>query len=181
MDCQSKKHKTSNKMAAKYTPPHMRNKKVEPPVAPEPQLSKEKEFPSLGQNVQTRTFGSADGKSFASLASTWAKDADQQKLQELTKKEEEKTLELIRKRRMAPLPQFHNVRRFVEPEDEEYAEEEKPSAPVDPDEQGWTEVITKKKYRKPKTFEEQMNRPNSPESMNDETVWNGEDNDTYWK
>ncbi len=168
-------------MSSKYTPPHMRNKKVEPSGISEQQLSKEEEFPSLVETTQTKVFGQTDGKSFATLVTTWAKDADDQRIQDIAKKEDEKTLEIIRKRRMAPLPQFHNVRRFVEAEDEE-EEEEKPKAPIDPDEQGWIEVITKKKYRKPKTFEERMNRSNSPdESNNDETVWNGEDSETYWK
>lgn len=183
MDCGTEKLRKTNKMSSKYTPPHMRTKKVEPSGISEEQLSKEEEFPSLVENTRIRIFGQTDGKSFATLASTWAKDADEQRVQDIAKQDDEKTLESIRKRRMAPLPQFHNVRRFVEADDEdEEEEEEKPKAPIDPDEQGWIEVVTKKKYRKPKTFEERMNRSNSPDESNkDETVWNGEDSETYWK
>lgn len=172
-------------MESKYVPPHMRNKKVAPAPepAPEKEIPKENDFPMLVEPKQMRVFGSANGKSFASLASSWARDAEERKVQETAKKQEEETLELLRKRRMPPLPQFHNVRRFVEEsEDDVEEEEEKPKASVDPDEEGWTEVRSKKKYRKPKTFEERMARPPTPdESSKDETVWNAEDNETYWK
>lgn len=165
----------------------MRNKKVVPEPAPAPApeqvLSKEEEFPTLVENSQIRVFGSASGKTFASLASSWAKDAEAQQAQETAKKQENETLEMLRKRRMAPLPQFHNVRRFIEPEDDvEEEEEETPKTSTDPNEQGWTEVRSKKKYRKPKTFEERMARPPTPDESNkDETVWTTADDETYWK
>lgn len=170
-------------MESKYVPPHMRNKKVtELAPVPEQTMSKEEEFPIFVEPKQVRVFGSTNGKTFASLASSWGKDAEEQKLQEAVKKQENEALEMIRRRRIAPLPQFHNIRRFVEPEDEEQVEE-KPKAPVDPDEEGWTEVKPKKKLRRPKTFEERMARPSTPDQNEpDETVWNtADDDDTYWK
>ena len=173
-------------MESRYIPPHMRNKKkVVPEKAREPSPPPsftENDFPALSNTEKTSVFDKKNGKSFANMATEWAAHREEQVRIEEIKKQESEQLELLRRQyRVAPLPHFHNVRHFVEPEDDENEDEEKTYAPSNPEEEGWMEVKAKKR-RKAKTFEERMNRPSTPEEGEGETVWNGdEDEDSYWK
>jgi len=172
-------------MASKYVPPYLRNKKETTKVVPvvEEIVPTEDNFPALGSGVTTtKVFDQSAGKSFASLASTWATEVEQQKKADELKKNYEDTQDQIRRHPVVALPKFQNVRHFVEPEDDEL-EDDQPNPPaVDKEEEGWTEVRPKKKARRPKTFEEKMARPPTPdENSKDDTVWNAEDEDSYWK
>jgi hypothetical protein len=164
-------------MTSKYTPPHMRTAKVTPDV----EIAKEsvEEFPSLGTGVAKPVV--VGEHSMAKLAASWSKNADEKKFQEDARREDQDTLELLRRRHTFPMPQFHNIRRFVEPEETEEAEEAAPATQIDPEESGWVEVRSKRKPRKQKSFEEEMNRPQTPEDTTADTVWNShEEGDTYW-
>ena len=150
------------------------------PMAESSDTKPEDEFPTLGN--PTPKLAAPGDRTFATMAATWAKDADEKKFQDSVRKENEEVLDMIRKRHITPLPQFHNVRRFVEPE-EDIEEGAGDAPPIDPDEQGWVEVITKRKYKKPRAFEETVNRPPTPEETStNTTVWNStDDGDSYWR
>lgn len=155
-------------MSSKYMPPHLRNK----PTETTDEVPKQSE--PLSNNKKT----------FASLAANWAKETEDQKIMDDAKKQDLNTFESIRKNRLHPLPQFHNIRHFVEPEDDE-CQEEPEKKPGNPDQEGWVEVRYKRKYRKVKTLEDdEEERPPSPEEKQaEETVWtrDEEQEDTYWK
>lgn len=172
-------------MSTKYVPPYLRNKKETTKVVPvvEEIVVTEDNFPALGSGVTTaKVFDKPDGKSFASLASTWGTEAEQQKKADELKKKYEEAQDQIRRHPVVSLPKFHNVRHFVEPEDDELEDEESSPPVANDEEEGWTEVRPKKKVRRPKTFEEKMARPPTPdENSKDDTVWNAEDEDSYWK
>lgn len=168
-------------MASKYLPPHLRNKTVPervPSPVPEPEPLLE----------ELSTLKVSDTKSsrptFAKLAAEWAKDNQEQMTLESFKKQEDESISSLRKNRMAPLPQFHNIRHFVEPEEENQEQVEKNT---NPDEEGWVEVKRKKKYvRKNKMLDDdEPERAPSPEEEKEEqkdTVWDQQDDeDTYWK
>jgi hypothetical protein len=164
----------------------MRNKKVAPepqPVPTQPPKSMEEEFPRLSTaQIPLKIVIPPIEKSFASMATEWAVHHDKNvQTRELEKSEAESFNIVNRHRRLAPLPHFHNIRHFVEPEDEEeYEEQQKPAEQPDED-SGWTEVI-RTKHRKVKSFEERMNRPPTPDEKSEETVWNGNDeDDSYWR
>lgn len=171
-------------MESRYVPPHLRNKKETAKVVPvvEEVLPTETNFPTLGSGVSTtKVFDQPAGKSFANLASTWAKETEQKKQADELRKKYEDSQELNHRHPVVSLPRFHNVRHFVEPEDDEEDEETKPPV-VNNEEDGWTEVRPKKKIRRSKTFEEKMARPPTPdENSKDDTVWNAEDEDSCWK
>lgn len=154
-------------MTSKYILPHLRNK-----IAPEPQP-----MPVAEKSSNPPT----SEKTFARLATSWAKDSDEKKIQEHMFKQELDSLENIRKRYTAPLPQFYNTRNFVEPEDEDLEEDVSTAVQTPDEDAGWIEVRHRKKERRVKTFEEKMNRPPTPEENNGETVWNPDDNDSYWR
>lgn len=163
---------TSNKMNTnKYVPPHMRN----PPTDTKNEPQKEE-----SQLKQATTSSWGTKKTFASLAAEWDEQA---KLAEIQKQqdEHEKQNEMVFSRKtVMPLPRFHNVRRFVEPEEEEEATEQVPQN-SNPDDEGWV-TVDRKKYRREKTIEEKLNRPVTPDE-HDETVWNGdapEEHETCW-
>jgi hypothetical protein len=142
-------------MSSKYVPPALRNKpsqkrnfdnKPEPPVEqPEVCEFNESNFPSLGnpKNKMTVWGGS---KSFADLANEWkSKDETDEimKQSEERKKTQESTYLY---RQNIPLPKFHNVRRFIEPEDEK-------EQTVQQEESEWV-LVDRKKVRREKTVEE---------------------------
>lgn len=172
-------------MNTKYVPPYLRNKKETTKVVPvvEEVISNEDNFPALGAGVATaKVFDQPTGKSFADLASTWAKDSERQKQAEDLQKQYDEHHTYVYKHPVISLPKFHNVRHFVEPEDDDLEDETYNPPVANNEEQGWVEVRPKKKARRPKTFEEKMARPPSPnENSKDETVWGGEDDETYWK
>lgn len=140
-------------MSSKYVPPAMRNKqrKSQPPVE-EPKVCEmnDTNFPALGEVPKKVTVWGGT-KSFAELASEWK---EKQETDELMKQheEEKKSQQPTYYRQNVPLPKFHNVRRFVEPEDDE--EVAKPVNKKEDDE-GWT-VVDRTKVRREKTFEERM-------------------------
>lgn len=167
-------------MSSKYIPPNMRNKKV----APQPEVEKviektEENFPSLTSTSKVTVFDKKDGKTFANLASEWASKHDEEKSAEVLKNKEKDRIELLRKQyRLTPLPHINNVRHFIEPEDENIETRNDTQKQNSQDE--WTEV-SYKKYRRPKTFEERMNRPPTPEEKPDDTVWEANDEESDWK
>lgn len=142
-------------MSSKYVPHAMRNKhsqkrnfdnKPQPPVEqPEVCEFNETNFPSIGnpKNKMTVWGGS---KSFADLANEWkSKDETDEflKQREEAKKSQEPTYLY---RQNIPLPKFHNVRRFIEPEDEKEQN-------VQQEESEWV-LVDRKKVRREKTVEE---------------------------
>jgi hypothetical protein len=139
----------------------------------------EENFPVLGSTSSSvKVWGGP--KTFAVLATEWD---DKRKKDELEKKqkeiEEQETT--FHKRVTAPLPRFHNVHRFVEPEDDEEDAEHPVQQKIDSEEQGWV-TVDRKKYRREKTIEEKLARPPTPEE-NDDTVWNGDahqEHETCW-
>jgi len=149
----------------------------------EAELEKKREFtednfPSLGEAPKTmKVWG--ERKSFASLAVEWSEKTKLDELENKQKEKEEQDI-LFHRRPNAPLPRFHNIHRFVEPEDVESEDDEAPPQKVDPEEEGWT-LVDRAKRRREKTIEEKLNRPPTPE--NDESVWNGdapEEHETCW-
>lgn len=137
----------------------------------------EDNFPALGEPSSRLTiWGGA--KSFATMAVEWDEKSKKEEIEnkEQQEKEDEQTT-IFRRRNAMPLPQFHNVHRFVEPEDEE---EEQISKPTSVEDDGWV-TVDRRKYRRQKTIEERMARPPTPE--NDSSVWNNdapEERDTCW-
>lgn len=136
----------------------------------------EENFPVLGSSSsQVRVWGGE--KTFATLATEW-NDKMQKDEIEKKQKDTEQQETMFHKRTNIPLPRFHNVHRFVEPEDEE---ESVPYQKVDPEEEGWV-TVDRKKYRREKTLEEKFARPPTPDE-NGDTVWDGsapEEHETCW-
>ncbi len=154
--------------SGKYVPPHMRNKKVEEPPAPAPS-------PAPASEPSSTPWG--EKKTFAQLAKEWD---EKMKLDELEKKQIEKEEEDHRMYRRVnmPLPHFHNVHRFVEPEDDEFPPEEEAPKPEPTGEDEW--ITVDRKVRRKKTMEERLARPPTPE---ENTVWNNdapEEHETCW-
>lgn len=190
----------------KYVPPQMRNKKETVEEKPRPsfrrtyqkpqwevekeenerkqlaeqqELEKKREltdenFPSVSSTAP-RVSSWNGKKTFAALAVEWEEKAKEDDVQE---KQKDEHVAQFQKRTTIPLPQFHNIHRFVEPEDEPEQEPKKKQS--DPDEEGWV-TVDRKKYRRQKTIEEKLNRPPTPEPG--ESVWNGdapEESETCW-
>lgn len=134
----------------------------------------EDNFPTLGPSSNRKTvWGGA--KSFAALAVEW----DEKSKMEEKPEEKEEPVNMFRRRNAIPLPQFHNVHRFVEPEDDN--EEEQPSKPTPVEDDGWV-TVDRRKYRRQKTIEEKLARPPTPD-QNDNSVWNDqapEERETCW-
>lgn len=136
----------------------------------------EENFPVLGNlNSSVKVWGGE--KTFATLANEWN---DKMQKEEIEKKQKdvEHQETVFHKRSTAPLPRFHNVHRFVEPEDDEQSTQYQK---VDPEEEGWV-TVDRKKYRREKTLEEKLARPPTPEE-NGDTVWDGnapEEHETCW-
>jgi hypothetical protein len=183
----------------KYVPPHMRNKpqvqeeerkpryqntrRYEKPrwqVLEEEEEIKRKQkqeqgmedndqnFPSLSTSVVKTAFVK---KSFAEIALAGHEKSEQ----EATKKSIE---EKYRTERFnVPLPIFHNVRNFVEPEDDGSMDEPKTHQTQD----DWI-TVDRKKHRNKKTIEEIV-KEDEQEQLNEEnTVWSEqlEEHQTCW-
>lgn len=150
---------------SKYVPPHMRGKSVEPAPAPSPD-----EFPSLvNSRSSTVVWG---GKKFSQVASELEEKRVEEERQKIVQENDEKTNVMIN-RFHAPLPRFHNVGHFVEPEEDDAPAQEEDTT------DGWT--LVDKKPRREKTVEEKLNRPPTPEES---TVWHqddGELNENCWE
>jgi hypothetical protein len=137
-------------------------------------------FPALGNSSPTvKVWG--EKKSFAALAGEWESKAKLDELEQQKKEKEEQDI-LLHRRMNMPLPRFHNVHRFVEPEDaeDEMEPDEEVQQTTNPEDEGWT-TVDRKKRRREKTIEEKLARPPTPE--NSDTVWNGddlEDHETCW-
>jgi hypothetical protein len=151
----------------------------------EAELEKKKEFnednfPALGEApISVKVWG--EKKTFAALAVEWNKKSEQDAVEQKHKEKEEQDAAFYHRRSNAPLPRFHNIHRFVEPEDgeDDLEEEDIDALPPNPDEE-WT-LVDRAKRRRQKTFEEKMARPPTPE--NDDTVWNGDapnEHETCW-
>lgn len=139
----------------------------------------EDNFPTLGEAPSSvKVWG--ERKTFASLAVEWSEKTKLDDLEEKQKEKEEQDI-MFHRRPNAPLPRFHNIHRFVEPEDvESDSDTEQAPSKVDTEDQGWV-LVDRKKRRREKTIEEKLNRPPTPE--NDDTVWNGDgpdDHETCW-
>lgn len=131
----------------------------------------ENNFPSLVAPATKVTICDRS-KSFAALAVEWDEKSKQEDLQQ-----EEEPVQVFRRRNAMPLPQFHNVHRFIEPEDDDYEPESKLRVQEDDE---WV-TVDRRKYRRQKTIEEKLARPPTPE--NDGSVWNDgmqETGDTCW-
>lgn len=171
-------------MSSKYVPPSKRKieKPAEAPPPPPPEKKYEDEFPTLsGVSTSRRVWGGTS--SFAEKAREWSVKAQQDAEEEAARKRAE--LDARPPSVVRVLPKFHNVRRFVEPE--EYEEdsptgESKPEATND-DESGWT-LVEKKARKKPKTLTEIADEDLAKESDDEhsESVWNDEKelHETCW-
>jgi hypothetical protein len=191
-------HKMSS---SKYVPPQMRNKKETVEEKPRPsfrrtyqksqwelekeeterkqvleqqELEKKREFtdenfPSISSNAP-RDSAWGGKKTFAALAVEWDAKAKEDEIKQKQQEKEEQVTQFQR-RANVPLPQFHNIHRFVEPEDETEQQDESPVKATDPAEEGWV-TVDRRKYRRQKTIEEKLNRPPTPEPG--DSVWNGD-------
>lgn len=134
----------------------------------------EDNFPALGPPVSKQMVWGGP-KSFAVLAVEWDEKSKKEEVEKKQDDKEDPTL-MFRRRNALPLPQFHNVHRFVEPEDEDdYTEQAQ-----EPPEDEWT-LVDRKKYRREKTIEEKLERPPSPEPG--DSVWDNDgpdDRETCW-
>lgn len=183
--------------SSKYVPPHMRNVNPQQQEQPRYQNSrryekprwqvleeqeevnrKEKQEQSMEDNDQNFPALSTAGpkatftkKSFAEIAVAGHEKSEQEAMKKTVE-------EKYRNERFnIPLPVFHNVGHFVEPEDEDFVDQQKKKK----DEDGWVTVDRSKKYdRKKKPTEE---RPPTPEEQKqeDNTVWyDQESHETCW-
>lgn len=170
-------------MSSKYVPPAMRQK-VQSSAAPSPPPEKkyEDEFPSLSGSPTTRRVWGGPS-SFAEKAREWSAKAQKDAEEEAFRKRAE--LDSRPQPVVRVLPKFHNVRRFIEPEEhEENREEEKPKAEsTNVDESGWI-LVEKKTRKKPKSLteiaDEEFARASDEE--NSDSVWNEEKelHETCW-
>jgi hypothetical protein len=148
------------------------------------ELEKKKEFnednfPTLGSApTSVKVWGGK--KTFAALAVEWNTKSENDALEQTHREKEEHDAASFYRRTNMPLPRFHNVHRFVEPEDgENNLEEDNDEVPPNPDE-AWT-LVDRAKHRRQKTIEERFETLSSPD--NDDTVWNGDapnENETCW-
>jgi len=153
---------------SKYVPPHMRDKEVEISVEPSVNIN---EFPELVKTSQS-SMNVWGRKKFSQVASELEEKRAEEERQKMVQESENKTNTMI-SRFHAPLPRFHNVGHFIEPEEDE------PPKAEDSGNDGWT--LVDKKARKEKTIEEKLNRPPTPEES---TVWQADDgelNENCWE
>ena len=135
----------------------------------------EDNFPSLSSTVRNTRVWASTGKSFAQLASEW--EVKQKKDEEQDALEKRRIEEYESRRRTyynTPLPQFNNVGRYVEPEDEN---EETQQSPQKEDNDGWT-LVDRKKVRKQKEIDLDDGESSSS-SEPDDTVWNNDQPEEY--
>jgi len=144
---------------------------------PEPYQYTETDFPALGAGTgKVRVFGGE--KSFAALANEWKDHTEQEENSKKAKEFQEKQ-ESNYYRQNVPLPVFHNVRRFVEPEDEPQMKQPKRSKE---DDEGWILVDRKKIYHE-KTLQEKIEQREKEEQANEDSVWGENDrqeHETCW-
>ena len=128
----------------------------------------EQNFPALSTAVPKATFTK---KSFAEIAVAGHEKSEQDALKKTVE-------EKYRNERFnVPLPIFHNVRNFVEPEDE--LEDDVPKKQKDQD--GWV-TVDRKKCHKKKTIEELVQQDEEQQKQSEEnTVWyDQESHQTCW-
>jgi hypothetical protein len=169
-------------MSSKYVPPAMRKKEkpAEAPPPPPPEKKYEDEFPSLSEVPMTRRVWGGTS-SFADKAREWSVKAQKDAEDLATRKKVEAESRTPTNARM--LPRFHNVRRFVEPEEyEEETAQTKPDAKHG-EESEW--ILVEKKVRKKKKSlteiaDEELAKASDEE--NSESVWNDEKelHETCW-
>lgn len=137
-------------------------------------------FPTLGNTSMTSSSSIwSGGRKFSELASDWKMADDQRKEEEERQKTASTT---VYTDGVFPLPRFHNMGRFGEPEDEYYEENDSMAHQQAPSEEKWT-LVDNRKYRKPKPefdfSEEDVNAFREDEE--DGTVWGGqEEHETCW-
>ena len=140
----------------------------------------EENFPTLGGRAIMSSGGVWSGpRKFSELASDWKSADDQRKEEDERRKNDYSNTGVDGN---FPLPRFHTVHRFSEPEDEYYDHDDYVTEQPTPSEEKWT-VVDNRKYRKPKPKfnldEEDMNA--SHENEEDGTVWGApEEHETCW-
>lgn len=166
-------------MSSRYVPPAMRkNEKpaVAPPPLPPPEKKFEDEFPALGSAPTTyRVWGGTT--SFAEKAREWSEKAQKEADDEATRKKVE--LETHSVPTVRALPRFRNIRRFVEPEEQQ----EEAIKPTSAEDDEWT-LVEKKVRKKRKTLTEIADEDLEKESEEEtsDTVWNDDKelHETCW-
>lgn len=146
-----------------YKPPHKKNTTQRPDEPKLPELT-DANFPALGgSSAPAKTWGGT--RKFVELAQEWKDAKDEEKVLEQMKKSEEESNAAF------TLPQFRNIHRFVEPEDEV----EKVARPNNE----WKVVETRRRVKKEKV-EENLDEK-YPEPVED-TVWNEatHEHETCW-
>lgn len=182
-----------------YVPPHLRNNKTqtddqrkpryqsnrryEKPqwqVQEEAEQAKRKEkqeqgmednetnFPALSLGGPKATFTK---KSFADIALAGHEKSERESQKKMI--EEKYHMDRFN----IPLPVFHNVGHFVEPEDEQFNDQPKKQKSED----GWVTVDRSKKFKK-KTTEDRPLTPEEEKEERDNTVWGQqlEEHETCW-
>jgi len=160
-------------------PPHAR-KAAAPKTEKEPEKKGIEDtvqnFPPLSNGVARATAWGNPVKSYAQLANEWKTHEEKELEQKAIDKQRTEDMNAERHRSIHPLPHFHNIGRHVEPDDEEYNEEEPVQKPTPlNDDAGW-QVVDHRKYRREKTLEEKYDRPPTPE---EDTVWNEDQQEEY--
>jgi hypothetical protein len=139
----------------------------------------ESNFPSLGAPTsKVRVWGGE--KSFASMATEWEQQKKKEEEEKQKTKEEQNSNSY--RRHNVPLPQFHNVRRFIDSEDETEEVEQVHKPNPNEDEEGWT-VVDRKKIRREKTIEEKFAEKEQHQEENENTVWGDntpQEHETCW-
>lgn len=132
-------------------------------------------FPTLGNNGSPKTLAWGGGKKFVELASEWKEDEEHNEILKRMEASEESE----RHRLDFALPKFHNVRRFIEPED--FQEEQDISSLNIPQKDEWIEVKKKVHFKKEKTLEEKFPDPEDEHSK--DSVWADgvEEHETCWE
>ena len=167
----------------KYIHPRLRNKQTATEVFNDNKPKEkpyEEQFPSLGAGKPSTLKVWGGSTSFAEKAKEWSDhEKVKQHEEELKRREEE-----ILKNWMTPknLPMFHNVRRFVEEDQESEEDEQQERAPEDESE--WVNVSRARKVKTPKTFEQIADEElEDSADNNDQSVWNNDEkdlNETCW-
>lgn len=183
----------------KYVPPHMRNKpqveedrkpryqnnrRYEKPrwqVLEEEEETRRKEKQEQGLENTEQNFPALSttnilkpkiGKSFAQIA---AEGHERHELEEQKKTYQERRRE---QRFDMPLPVFHNIHNYTEPEDDMPQDQPKHGSQT---EDGWITVDRKKYYKKKLPEEERPPTPEEQSEQKDDTVWNQpEEHETCW-
>jgi hypothetical protein len=169
-------------MSSKYVPPALR-KKDQPTAAPPPlppEKTYEDDFPTLSKGPTTYRVWGGSG-SFAEKAKEWGVKSQKDSEEEVARKKEEAEGHTSVNVRI--LPKFHNIRRFIEPEEyEEESVDDKPQ-PTNNEESGWT-LVEKKARKKRKTLTEIADEElaKGSDGENSDSVWNDEKDlhETCW-